>query len=51
MINQTTKEIEMKNETISINGVDYVRADSVQPAPTGIRAVGSLKMLNLAETT
>jgi len=39
MINQTTKEIEMKNETISINGVDYVRADSVQPAPTGIRAV------------
>jgi len=39
MINQTTKEIEMKNETISINGVDYVRADSVQTAPTGIRAV------------
>jgi len=39
MINQTTKEIEMKNETISINGVDYVRADSVQPAPTGNRAV------------
>ena len=26
-------------ETISINNVDYVRADSVQPKPTGARAV------------
>lgn len=25
--------------TIAINGVDYVRADSIQPMPTGNRAV------------
>ena len=27
------------SETLTINGVDYVRADSVTPAPSGCRAV------------
>jgi hypothetical protein len=27
------------SETLTINGVDYVRADSITPAPSGSRAV------------
>ena len=30
---------QQKIETISINGIDYVRADSVQQKPTGNRAI------------
>lgn len=29
----------MENNTITINGVDYIRSDAVQQAPTGSRAV------------
>ena len=31
--------MEMKMETVAINGIDYIRADSVQAAPKGNRAV------------